>query len=552
MRTANSEPDFALAATWLAECIDTHPNCSSAPQSAHPSRLLNVGGDVAGLRARLVECPDPETKYVALSRCWGLTQPLRTTSSNYASHLSSIALDEFPLTFRDAIDTTRRMGLQYLWIDSLCIIHDSHTDWETESSRMAGIYGNSVLTIAGPAARNSGAGFLARAPQSRTLLDVPCDGLEQALVTIRHADEKTYAEWDWEPYNNLATRGWVLQERILSPRVLYFGSKIMYWECMTCLQREDFHYPVETHSQYGSAVSKIALKSLDDFGVRGYWYDIVRTYSSCLLTFQTDKFPAISGIAHAIFDRLQDEYIAGIWKSDIHNGLSWYVEAAEHDPRETAERTIYMAPSWSWVSIPHAIRFNYHRITHTEAIQIQLTMLEEDISTMEAVVEPQGTDTFGALKSAKLRMRFCAKRAFLKAGGGARSVGTRLEVCDAVTRGAVAQFLPDSLEYFDGFHSGREQEVLCLLLGYSQREGEFKFNAMTVEPVSPERLQYRRVGMVQHLVGVSPGDWSQVSRGWGGNDYVALGSQRIDLRSQGLIAPGDWFEDFERLVLELI
>lgn len=67
--------------------------------------------------------------------------------------------DDLPRTFQDAVITTRAIGIQYLWIDSLCIIQDDLGDWRQESSKMAEVYTNAWLTIAASYARDSTEGL---------------------------------------------------------------------------------------------------------------------------------------------------------------------------------------------------------------------------------------------------------------------------------------------------------------------------------------------------------------------------------------------------------
>ena len=50
---------------------------------------------------------------------------------------------------------TRRLGLRYLWIDSLCIIQDSLKDWRQEASKMAFIYKHATIVIAASRARDA-------------------------------------------------------------------------------------------------------------------------------------------------------------------------------------------------------------------------------------------------------------------------------------------------------------------------------------------------------------------------------------------------------------
>lgn len=81
---------------------------------------------------------------------------------------------ELPKTFQEAIALTRKLGVRYLWIDSLCIIQDDHHGWEVESAKMATIYSLSYLTIAATHAADSQQGcFSTRWTVANDLLDLP-------------------------------------------------------------------------------------------------------------------------------------------------------------------------------------------------------------------------------------------------------------------------------------------------------------------------------------------------------------------------------------------
>jgi hypothetical protein len=129
---------------------------------------------------------------VALSHCWGGPEfpiPCTLEASSKIHTKVGLRYAELPKTFRDAIDVTRAMGYEYLWIDSLCIIQDSADDWKKEARRMAIIYDNAVFTIAAMDAENSSHGLFAA---------------------------------DVGSVNTLETRAWVCQERMLAPRTLMF------------------------------------------------------------------------------------------------------------------------------------------------------------------------------------------------------------------------------------------------------------------------------------------------------------------------------------------
>ncbi|PVH85646.1 heterokaryon incompatibility, partial [Cadophora sp. DSE1049] len=57
-------------------------------------------------------------------------------------------LSELSKTFKEAIHIATQLGLQYIWIDSLCIVQDDAEDWAREAVQMSDVYGNSFINIA--------------------------------------------------------------------------------------------------------------------------------------------------------------------------------------------------------------------------------------------------------------------------------------------------------------------------------------------------------------------------------------------------------------------
>lgn len=89
---------------------------------------------------------------------WGVgphytTDPKRMESRQLGFHRS-----EIPKTLQDAVAITRRLGLEYLWIDSLCICQDDAEEWARESARMINVYANAHIVIAANHAENSSIG----------------------------------------------------------------------------------------------------------------------------------------------------------------------------------------------------------------------------------------------------------------------------------------------------------------------------------------------------------------------------------------------------------
>lgn len=147
-----------LALEWIKQCIEDHPHCSREPHPLLPYRVLNVAD---GRDPQLcVNSWQDRGNYAALSHCWGTKESLKTVTSTLDEHLNGISSAKFPKTFQDAIVVCRRLGIPYLWIDSLCTIQDSKDDWATQSAQMSDIYSNAIVTISTDAAPDSHCGFL--------------------------------------------------------------------------------------------------------------------------------------------------------------------------------------------------------------------------------------------------------------------------------------------------------------------------------------------------------------------------------------------------------
>src|SRR5947209_7177591 len=156
------EERFPVVREWLEECRLQHPECRPK-HGSHPRRLLDIGNSEELSVLRLVYTDsliDDELLYLTLSHCWGNadSMPIKTTTSNEQVHLKGLDTATLPQTFCDAVIITKHLGFRYLWIDALCIIQDSQSDWQTESANMASIYQGSSLTIAASSSSNSDGG----------------------------------------------------------------------------------------------------------------------------------------------------------------------------------------------------------------------------------------------------------------------------------------------------------------------------------------------------------------------------------------------------------
>lgn len=157
---ADSERTFSFLADFLARCTNSHSLCQQRGLRDFPRRVIDLGSDNASIRLFEPEMNEFTGCYVALSYCWGNSHPLATTQETISQRKSNIEWEHLPRTFQDAVTVSRRFNIQYIWVDSLCIIQDSEADWEVESAKMADVYGNAFFTIAAVSSANSGVPFL--------------------------------------------------------------------------------------------------------------------------------------------------------------------------------------------------------------------------------------------------------------------------------------------------------------------------------------------------------------------------------------------------------
>ncbi|KAH9206461.1 heterokaryon incompatibility protein-domain-containing protein, partial [Leptodontidium sp. 2 PMI_412] len=327
----------------LEECLHQHEHC--------PSPLNSSGQfDPPSLPVRVLDCGppngNPEDKvkllisngkrdtYVALSYCWGRTLQLRTLKNNIDSHVKDgIQIDKLPKTIQDAIHVTRNLKIRYLWIDSLCIIQDSlDDDWPREAAKMPEIYKNAFATISAASANDCAQGFL--------------------------EDREAIKE---EPIN---TRAWTLQESWLAPRLVVYGSGLFF----TSGNEKNQHNSLSSPNPINRELSD------DEYYLLREWYSLFTGYTQRSLTKQSDKFPAVSGIAKEFHRLLGDEYVAGLWSRTLPHSLLWRHDERENEaepsvnrksaeatrslvsssenlgtnwPSSTRDANVYVAPSWS-------------------------------------------------------------------------------------------------------------------------------------------------------------------------------------------------------------
>ena len=176
-------------------------------------------------------------KYIALSHPWGAQTKSNihfcSTKENIASHRKHILDKNLPSTFKDAMKVTRRLGVQYLWIDSICILQGPDGDFAAEAEHMQDIFSSAYCVIAASSAQEMASGFLTSGSkvkrEERISVELPRpDGSTKPQIFICESPNDFENDVICGPLNQ---RGWVLQERALARRTIFFTHNQTYWEC---------------------------------------------------------------------------------------------------------------------------------------------------------------------------------------------------------------------------------------------------------------------------------------------------------------------------------
>jgi len=373
------------------------------PSGSHsfvPTRLLDVSsGSIRLIETELEIDTTTDRRYVALSHCWGLIPIIRTLKDNYSDHRRCVSAEQLSKTFREAIHATRKLGYRYIWIDSLCIIQDDGDDWTKEAETMCDVYQCATLTIAAAHAPGGDVGCFAERDGLLNLpfyIELPPSN---SMLTPSKLQFTSYgrvgALAGGDP--TLFGRAWVLQEQLLSPRMLMFDGNQLGWECLSMYGSEKTPTSgTMRHSQYHKAIRAGIMEDseyfylpdpVDNIWSHGYWSqlkhqywcNLVMDYTHRGMTKSKDRLVALAGIAKALGQHTESKYWAGLWSKYFTTGLLWslahsdifQIAAAKGFDFEANEKVRHeqsLAPSWSWASVTTPVIYEQNELLSYDAI----------------------------------------------------------------------------------------------------------------------------------------------------------------------------------------
>ncbi|WAO97154.1 HET domain-containing protein [Fusarium falciforme] len=341
-----------LLRKWLWDCDQNHTKCKRPQRRGDfwPKRIIFVGDPN---KLTLIENRLPGEDYLVLSHCWGRPteeekKRFCTTRQNYQDRLQGFSYDKLPRTFQDAVRVTRQLGKKYLWIDALCIIQGPDGDWKTEARTMEDIFACAYCTIAASSAGGWGDGFLRPDLDSQY---IRMQGIASTPTCAcdfgKDVDEGT-----------LMKRAWVLQERVLSRRIIHFAATHTYWECGDGVRCEQF---IKLEPPLGKQYFILDPNFPYRLSQSGYQRTVhfvrflFRKYSTSGLTFESDRDVAIYSLVERMRHSLRSEVRYGIVRCFLSPLLLW--KRTNEDKTAMINYGDRTVPSWSWMAYPGGIDF---------------------------------------------------------------------------------------------------------------------------------------------------------------------------------------------------
>lgn len=340
------EVRIAMSRDWLKSCLEEHASSGKCGWlDAHPplpTRVLELDLGDGTRDIRLVEGKERTGKYAALTYRWGSDSEniFKTVSDNLLQNKSRITFKSLNMLFKDTVSLLRSLKILYLWIDRFCIVQDDKSDWESEASKMADVYSNAHLTISASVSTSPNARLF---PHS--------SGYIRRLVPVE-------GDFDSDTVGGtLSRRGWCIQERCLSRRILHFGRAQMHWECPTSDRDEHWVSDLQpvTRTILGPRPFDLGQPNSSPYPS---WYHIMHNYTAGSFTYERDRQSGLLGLQNVFKSVTGDRMIWGLWVRDLAFGLMWGLREYAVYPKREDKQSWHEwrpgtlgSPSWSWFSV---------------------------------------------------------------------------------------------------------------------------------------------------------------------------------------------------------
>lgn len=337
-------------------CLKTH-DCAQEGGGALPllpDRVIWIEAKNKS-RIQLVEPRSIRARYIALSYCWGPVSPTTylTNAATFQARKSGIEFPDLPPLFQDVVKTARALGIEYIWIDRLCIIQGDPEDFDTQAPKMGEIYGRATLSIAAASATTENDSIYA--PREDKWMSVEhrtgFNGASSIKIRSRRLWSRLGTEKKGGDYGRISTRAWVWQERLLAARTVFFTPGGLKFECRRHSVWEGYGEGRRGNS-WSNQLDTITYSS---------WPKLIEEFTGRNISRPSDRIPAIVAVAKRVQRAKNWTPCWGLWANNLILGLGWAPKTIKsqdggHDCRPNEGR---YAPTWSWASVDGPIDYAY-------------------------------------------------------------------------------------------------------------------------------------------------------------------------------------------------
>lgn len=347
---------IGLLESWISACVCIH-GATCTPTKYETARGFTLR--LVDLRHRCIVTAPEDCDYVALSYTWGdpkKSKHLTLTKDTLPWLQSEGALsdgnEDVPTTIKDTLYVTDLLHERYLWVDAICIQQDNEDDKKAQIPNMDKIYGCAKLTIVAGAGSNAWAGLPGVGPR------VNPRSFQQSFSTVKRLPLVTTLEsyHGWRGDSTWDSRGWTLQEKVLSRRLLIFGNEQIYWQCKTSQWYED---TICENLDENVISETLALDNYVGGTPFTQYEGILMHLAHRNFGFCDDILNAFRGLENNLRETLSNEFHWGLPLSMFDAALRWY------HPYHYPARRRKDFPSWSWAGWDYSgIRIAGHHFSH--------------------------------------------------------------------------------------------------------------------------------------------------------------------------------------------
>lgn len=369
--------DSEKAKLWLNDCREHHGEACK-----------NVPGMVEGMK--LIDCDslqivkaESSMRWAALSYVWGAS-----SAGSHSADGPRALPSPLSAVVQDAIAVTTQLGLRYLWIDRYCINQSNSKETAAQVAQMNLIYGGAEITIVAAAGKDETYGLPGVGATPRVKQDII--QLETCTILSTGPDPmfftKDKSKW-W-------TRGWTLQEGLLSRRRLVFTEYQAAFECNTRNWMESIggvefldrgrpidwnagrslfrHFLPEQNMHQPHTLRPGETKIANTYTK---WFWVANQYTSRDLTYETDSLRAFAGMM-ALMSQLDPPALS-------ISGLPYVVSRTDealqhverhiflilcwHHTKDASPRRRPTFPSWTWAGWAGRARWMVLPFRHNRA-----------------------------------------------------------------------------------------------------------------------------------------------------------------------------------------